>query len=331
MNSWMGNLSDAIKNKPLNRIILPGTHDSGTSLVSYNTEILTVPVSWFKPVQNGFNSWVTTQSMTILEQLQSGIRSLDLRITYGKPVTKWVLGLSPVQKIIPSVVDNYLVGTQYYITHTFVCQTLDSCLSDILTFVQQQPTEVVVLEVTPDFGNEGNITSEIDLQIVNIFTQKFGQYLVPQQSEFPTYNNIIAAKQQIVFSYIPVNSISPSTLNWNSSFFNIPWDNTSTISIKEADMNVDISNFKLNNSVFNAISFILTPQTSDVVSDVIKRILLPCCTNLDSSVELYAQEIDTYFNTFTTKFSSQLNLLSAILFDFPTTSLIQQVVDMNRT
>jgi hypothetical protein len=325
----MGNLSDSVKNKPLNRICLPGTHDSGTSLVSYNTEILTVPISWFKIVQNGFDDWVTTQSQTILQQLQSGIRSLDLRITYGKPVTKWILGQSPIEKVVPTSIANDLIGTQFYITHTFVCETLDSCLSQIETFVQQQPTEIVVLSVTTDFGNQGNITANIDQQIVDIFTQKFTSLLVPQQTVFPTYNSLISLRQQIIFSYIPVNSITPSTLNWNQSFFNIPWDNTSTLSIKESDMDVDMSQFKLNSSVFNAISFTLTPQTSDVVQDVVKRILLPCCTSIDGSVEKFATEIDSYFSQFVTKYSSELNVLSAILFDFPQPSLVQQVVEFN--
>jgi hypothetical protein len=330
MNEWMKSLPATTKALPLNRIILPGTHDSGTSLVSYSTEIFTAPVSCIKPVQNGFDAWVTTQSQTVLQQLQSGIRSLDLRITYGKPVTKWILGLSPIEKIVPTVIANELIGTEYYITHTFVCETLNSVLNQIQTFIHQQPTEIIVLEVTPDFGNEGDITADIDLHIISLFTSQFGSLLIPQQTVFPTYNSLIAARQQIIFSYIPVNSIPENPLNWNSSYFNIPWDNTSTLSIKENDMDIDMSQFQLNDSVFNAVSFILTPQTSDVVKDIIKRVLLPCCCNsLDNSVEKMAAEIDTYFNSFVIKYNSKLNYLSAILFDFPQTSLIQQVINFN--
>lgn len=63
---WMGKGKKLLTNLTLKQICIPGTHDSGTyDLVS--------PVA---------GSWAATQKLNILEQLEGGIRSLDLRVGY---------------------------------------------------------------------------------------------------------------------------------------------------------------------------------------------------------------------------------------------------------
>lgn len=59
---WMGNLIDRnlpIADQPINKILIPGTHDSGTY---------------------GMDTRARTQSLTIKEQLEYGVRFLDCRI-----------------------------------------------------------------------------------------------------------------------------------------------------------------------------------------------------------------------------------------------------------
>ncbi|MCR4919217.1 MAG: DUF4421 family protein [Prevotella sp.] len=61
MSSWMKHLSD---NKPLSRISMPGTHDSGSSSIA----------------SNAIGSAGHTQNFAVGEQLRDGIRAFDIRL-----------------------------------------------------------------------------------------------------------------------------------------------------------------------------------------------------------------------------------------------------------
>ncbi len=65
---WMSDIYEAIKDKPINGICWPASHDSGMSMVNKNLHSL---------VANDCNT--KTQSKTISEQLGSGVRVFDLR------------------------------------------------------------------------------------------------------------------------------------------------------------------------------------------------------------------------------------------------------------
>ncbi len=63
---WMGNNWELIKNAPLNKLCLPGSHDSGTYHDSYTTNYAS-------------NRVTKTQRKSIYEQLEEGVRVFDLR------------------------------------------------------------------------------------------------------------------------------------------------------------------------------------------------------------------------------------------------------------
>lgn len=313
----MNGLPEFVKQRPINRICIPGSHDSGSYFVDFtDMNVFIRPITKLGFVQNIFEAWIKTQNKTILEQLNMGIRSFDLRVTYSSPLKKYIP--------IPST------DTNYYITHTFVCETLDSVLDQFETFLINNPSEIVVIQIKPDFINESSITIDQDNEIVNKFVTKFGSLLTPETSIFPSYNYMIENKQQIIFSYQNLNNTPKVSQNWSASHFNEPWDNTSNLTTKEQDMDVDMNNFQLNDSTFNAISFTLTPQTSDVVSDILKRVFLPCCFKSNfNSVEKMAEEIENYFNDFVQKYKLKLNYLSSFTFDFPQQDYINQTIKFN--
>jgi len=101
---WMGRLPDTTR---LKDISIPGTHDSGSL----------------------FGSWLhaQTQTWSILSQLKTGIRYLDIRCRAN--------------------------GSEFSIQHGLVFQKLmfDDVMEDIVAFLKEQPTETIVMRVKNEF------------------------------------------------------------------------------------------------------------------------------------------------------------------------------------
>ena len=98
-SSWMAELHDSIRDKPLCEVSLPGTHDSGT--YRFEKEMGASPDSDLTKtiedkldkgglmgkltdfiLDNIFHRLCKCQSKTLKEQMECGIRYLDLRIAY---------------------------------------------------------------------------------------------------------------------------------------------------------------------------------------------------------------------------------------------------------
>ena len=97
LSSWMGTIDDAA---PLNRIAIPGTHDSGTAGICWLGE---------------------TQTYSIGEQLKSGARYFDIRVSKDRDRLR----------IFHSVFN----GTDF-----------TDVLSDIKEFILANPTETLILD-----------------------------------------------------------------------------------------------------------------------------------------------------------------------------------------
>ncbi len=104
---WMEYYSDVIHNLTLTELCIPGTHDSGT----------------YQPKFELGQAWVRTQSLSLRNQLDMGIRSLDLRIGQTQP-------------------------GDYIITHdTWQTKyTLTRALGEVIDFIKATKVEIVVLD-----------------------------------------------------------------------------------------------------------------------------------------------------------------------------------------
>ncbi len=133
---WMHNMSDQIQDKKLGQICIPGSHDSGTYDIKEDS---TIDESSAPPVLRHLSNvpllgvgidkiikrWAKTQLMTILHQLQAGIRYLDIRIT-GRGGTT-----------IPEI----------WVTHSMLSVPLTTVIEDIRQFCKECPQEFVILDI----------------------------------------------------------------------------------------------------------------------------------------------------------------------------------------
>eukprot|EP00759_Apiculatamorpha_spiralis_P020090 PhF_6_TR25632/c0_g1_i1/m.36034 len=89
-SSWMKDLKSYLSHKPFTAILIPGTHDSCTYSITEHSDICpTAPpaLSKLSKVPGISNivgsimcSWARCQGLSILEQLQYGVRYLDIRL-----------------------------------------------------------------------------------------------------------------------------------------------------------------------------------------------------------------------------------------------------------
>ncbi len=151
--TWMADMMQQIGHVPLCRIALPGTHDSGTygmttqsALDPYNEGARARVVESLDGVaqQRGTSArplmllWSQAQDLSISDQLQAGIRYLDLRVS--------------------------LVDSTYVLGHVLVCGTLDDALQQVLMFTQQHPSELIILDVNHLYGMD---TTESQVALIN--------------------------------------------------------------------------------------------------------------------------------------------------------------------
>lgn len=95
LTDWMGALSEKQRNLPMSHIYIPATHDSGTS----TTSAISAPKA-------------KTQDLTIMEQLEHGIRLFDIRVKVrshfrGDPFLIIAHGIADMEISYADVLNNF--------------------------------------------------------------------------------------------------------------------------------------------------------------------------------------------------------------------------------
>ena len=104
---WMKYYSDVLGKLTLTKMTLPGTHDSGT----------------YEPVSVFGSAWIKTQNLSLRDQLNRGIRVLDLRIGQNSP-------------------GDYIISHDTWRTK----YSLSQALQEVKDFISATDKEIVVLD-----------------------------------------------------------------------------------------------------------------------------------------------------------------------------------------
>lgn len=134
--SWMSNIP---ANKKMDQLIIPGSHDSGTYSITKNSYFsysnkAPVPI-WLQILSNLAPksivraisaNWTKTQPLNFTKQLNNGIRYLDLRVCREATLFQ---------------------PNNFYLCHTQLADKLITGLNQVEQFVQQHPSEFVILDI----------------------------------------------------------------------------------------------------------------------------------------------------------------------------------------
>lgn len=202
LSNWMSKLvgdDDTIK---LLDLTLPGSHNSAaydltTDLFELDPEFqvtrdgmitLGVPDKYFS---SWFCDYALTQSLSISEQLQAGIRYLDLHIDYD--------------------------GASFRGAHIMFGNSAEDLLLQINTFVKLNTKEIVVVELSPLFAD---VTSSqfADLQDI-LLTNLDESLLVPSTTDLynVTVNELVQAGTRIILVANDEELLFNTTLVWDDS------------------------------------------------------------------------------------------------------------------
>lgn len=209
MNSWMSGLQDNIS---ISKISIPGTHDSGARVDA--------------PVVSGT---AKTQDLSIAEQLNAGVRFLDIRCRH---------------------IDN-----AFTIHHGAIYQNLnfDDVLNACYTFLQNNPSETIIMSVKEEYDASNTTRS---------FEQTFDSYVQKNPSKWDLGANIptlgsIRGKIKLLRRFS-----SGTTKGINAS----PWADNTTFDINNSGVQLKVQDYYKvtnNDDKWNGISNLLNEAKND--------------------------------------------------------------------
>lgn len=203
MNSWMSGLQDNIS---ISKISIPGTHDSGARVDA--------------PVVSGT---AKTQDLSIAEQLNAGVRFLDIRCRH---------------------IDN-----AFTIHHGAIYQNLnfDDVLNACYIFLQNNPSETIIMSVKEEYDASNTTRS---------FEQTFDSYVQKNPSKWDLGANIptlgsVRGKIKLLRRFS-----SGTTKGINAS----PWADNTTFDISNSGVQLKVQDYYKvtnNDDKWNGISNLL--------------------------------------------------------------------------
>ncbi|KAK8803485.1 hypothetical protein WA158_001179 [Blastocystis sp. Blastoise] len=165
-DSWMEDNFQFLENRTLFEVMIPGTHDSGSfELTSEICPSGSEEIARWKNIASavGINVvkiiqyWGKSQSISILEQLNQGIRHLDLRAMWK---------------------DN-----SWYTHHALIGIKIETILDEIVSFMNSKSSEILILEVGhTDVSASGYDNNDL-LQLIET---KLNTWLVPKNTNLKT-------------------------------------------------------------------------------------------------------------------------------------------------
>lgn len=226
--NWMSQIP---KNRTLNQLIIPGTHDSGTDSITSSSyfsisdpgplptwleQISNIlPASIIRPIVAG---WSKTQLYSIQDQLNNGIRYFDFRVCYN--------------------------NTDFYLCHTMLGDSVSNALKSIQTFAQAHPSEIIII----DFNHFYGITnSALETQFLQILKDNVGNIAIPNSYHAnSTIGQIRQSKRQIIILMDTNQAILSSDLAqfsatylWHERRINSPWPNASNTTDLKNDLDTE--------------------------------------------------------------------------------------------
>ncbi|OCT91973.1 PI-PLC X domain-containing protein 2 [Xenopus laevis] len=201
---WMGSLPAALSALPLTNLAIPGSHNSFSYWVDEKSPVGPDQAAFIKHlakislVKRSLKKWVVTQNLTFKEQLESGIRYFDLRVS-SKPEE---------------------AGKEIYFIHCLYGIKVWEGLKEINQYLTQHSKEVVFL----DFNHFYAMDIEHHLYLVNMIQEVFGSKLCPADCDKDmTLQYLWGKKYQVLIFYHYMNEY---LFLWPGNKMPAPWANT---------------------------------------------------------------------------------------------------------
>ncbi len=193
LKKWMSELyEDYLADKPLKYIVIPGTHDSGTGTISDDNavnssdgkipdiiaKILEKKSSTKKVSLKEMIPWTKTQDLSIMEQLEIGVRFFDLRVTVEE-------------------------GDELYLSHGLRGEKLSDAFDAIRDFCNNTDKDLVIIKIKgfPDKkcknSNPNELVANFFRKYSDLILQK-SDIKIPRNLPSMTMKNILETGKRII-------------------------------------------------------------------------------------------------------------------------------------
>lgn len=216
--NWMGSLPEDIRKQPLINLAIPGSHNAMMYQVLKNSSAAPDAPRGLNVIFRMFpgcvQKWLLTQNYTVRQQLEHGIRYLDIRTSYHEQSFKFCHGL-------------------------YSCENLQP-LEDVNSFLATHPKEVVIL----DFQHVYNCDRDLHQKYCELILSIFGEKILPRNSietlDRCSLETMAKNGHQVIVIYRKY--CDDARVFWCSHHFQTPWPNTISCSrLKEIlEANVEL-------------------------------------------------------------------------------------------
>ncbi|XP_027280548.1 PI-PLC X domain-containing protein 1 isoform X3 [Cricetulus griseus] len=193
---WMALLCPRLWDVPLHHLSIPGSHDTMTYCLSRKSPISQaqsrllhllgrVAPCITRPM---VLKWSVTQALDITQQLDEGVRYLDLRIAHMTGGSERNL---------------------HFVHMIYTTALVEDTLTEISEWLESHPREVVILACR----NFEGMTDELHEYLVGCIKNIFGDMLCPR-GDIPTLRQLWARGQQVIVSYEDEASVGRHVELW---------------------------------------------------------------------------------------------------------------------
>ena len=308
-SDWMRDLPIDIRaNRPLCQLVIPGTHDSFTYHLNKN-----LPVgpdtdkgarrlgNVFPCVKSIIYNWSKCQNMDVEEQLNRGVRYLDIR-----------LGILPQKYCKESLLEGEENLDKFRFIHALYGDSIKTPFEKLRNFLDGHPSEVVILDIQHTYSFSQEDHEFLALKILKYF----GPKLCPKTEAMHnlTLDYMKHKGYQIIVIY-PKMSKSPIPGNqflWPRESCRSPWANTTKLSILEPFLKNGLEH-RDNKNAFFVSQVILTPTTNTVVSHLSSSLERSLAKTCDKFAFEWISNHPSNLNIVIVDFVEKDNIIKAII------------------
>ena len=259
---WMEKLPSEKQRSPLKDLVIAGSHNSGTFSLDKNmgigpdqsSVIRTLESIFEKVTKSVVYNWAVTQSMTIYEQLLSGIRYLDLRVAYRTEDKK------------------------IRVIHGLFGCTIDQVLDKVNQFLAKYPKEIVILH----FQHFYNMNQAAHKTLADTLDASFSKILRAPGAQGPnvTLQEMWEEKKNVIVIYNETGVVDAHSHFWSPHFIRSPWPNTDDTNQLLEILKEQSKASRVSEDALQVTQALLTPQNSTIgkhVTCTLKDVLASKC------------------------------------------------------
>lgn len=244
---WMKQLSGYIYERSIGQVYLPGSHDSATYKLEHKfgkNQDMTSKLNALRFIGVGYAvttiayKWSQAQNRSIAQQLEDGVRYLDLRVIYRDS------------------------KKQFYTVHGLYGPSLDDVLGQIVRFLSQNPTEIIVIQVGDlRYMPHGPKDHQ---ELISKLRRAFNTRLVTNDEVDAPLSELWKNKRQVLLIYKNQQISKQYSDVFDPSVIADYWANAQNLRDLKARLDTELRNKKLNGSPLYVIQSQLTPTDETI-------------------------------------------------------------------